>query len=202
MALHDVFPKSNDFANSSTLAGVLWKPDNETTKVLAIAYKESVVLVQNIENNCSEWKQIKELKTGKLIIRQDEYISVISFSKSDKGSYLVAGTTKGNLIVWHVQTGSVILETKSTSEHEYPICSIDWSPKIESEVAFINSHGYWGTIENIPLRSKGKGTSVTLHNKVVDKKSSSSDKEGPQTELNEDELAAALFEGKFRIEEG
>ena len=160
-----------------------------------------MVLLQNTGNNCSEWNQIKELKTGKFKIRGDEYISVISFSKSDKGSYLVAGTTKGYLLVWHVQTGSIILETKSTSEHEYPICSIDWSPKNECEVAFIDSNGYWGIIENIPIRNKSKETPLVLHKKIVEKKPASSCKEEPQKELNEDELAAALFEGRFRIKD-
>ena len=93
-------------------------------------------------------------------------------------------------------TLDIILETKSTPELEYPICSIDWSPKNESEAAFIDYNGYWGIIENIPLRNKNKKPPATSPNKI--NMNPSLKHETPQVELNEDELSAALFEGEFR----
>ena len=114
--LPNVLPKSNDFVNSATLAGVAWQNDNKEGKtVLAVAYKSTVALIQNLGNS-SEWPKVKELKTDKVLIKEDEYISVVCFSVADNGSYVAGGTTKGNIFIWHVNTGDLILETKSTSD--------------------------------------------------------------------------------------
>ena len=191
----DALPKSNDFANSRTLADVAWKPDN-TSKVLAIAQKTSVIFFQNKDKSHVEWTKIKELKPKKVVIKSDEYINVISFSKYDQGLHLAAGTTKGAIFVWQVITGSTVLETKSTSELEYPICSIDYCPKDTTEAAFIDCNGYWGIVENIPTQN-GPNIEKKERNATVAKKPLPSSRDDSERELNEDELAAALFEGKL-----
>ena len=111
-------------------------------------------MIRNLGNS-SEWPKVKELKTDKVLIKEDEYISVVCFSVADNGSYVAGGTTKGNIFIWHVNTGDLILETKSTSEHEYSITAIDWSPKSGCELAFIDCNGYWGVLDGIPIISRG-----------------------------------------------
>ena len=193
----DVLPKSNDFANSPTLAEVAWKPEDSASKVLAIAQKSSVIFLQNKGNGHVEWTKIKQLNPQKIVIRPDEYISVIAFSKYDHGLHLAAATTKGVIMVWQVASCSTILETKSTSELEYPICSIDYCPKDSTEAAFIDSNGYWGIVENIPTQTRlNKPTTEKGKHSVQDQKLQPSSRVESERELNEDELAAALFEGK------
>ena len=193
-SFQDIVPKSNDFSNSSSLAGVAWKPGKENTDILAVAYKNNVTIVQNKGGSISEWVKIKELKPKTTTLKMNEYISVLAFSKSENGSYLVAGTTKGNIFVWHTTSGDVILETKSTSDHEYPICSIDYCPMDNSQVSFINSNGYWGTVKDIPVLEKSKHTTKKEAKSKVEKSVKPSSKVRNEDELNEDELAAALFE--------
>ena len=131
------------------------------------------------------------MKPQKTVLQKDEYISVVSFSKHDNGSYLAAATTKGNIFVWQLSSGKVILETKSTAEREYGICSIDYSSIDSTEAAFIDCYGYWGIIENIPIKDSSNSALTVREKKPVSK-------EENENELNEDELAAALFEGMYR----
>ena len=192
--MQDILPKSNDFSNSTTIASVAWKPEDNATKVLAVAHKTNVTLFQS-KGSDSEWTNIKELKSRKVVLKADEYYSVVNFSKSENGSYLAAATTKGNIFVWHVTTGNIILETRSTSEHEYPICSIDFCPNNDSEAAFIDSNGYWGVVQDIPIQERGR-EGLEKQKQLAQKKIPPKKPE-PERELNEDELAAALFEGEI-----
>ena len=128
------------------------------------------------------------------MLQPDEYFNVVSFSKSDYGAYVVAGTTKGKICIWQFSSGSIVVETKSTSGHEYGICSIDFCPVDTSEAAFIDSNGYWGVIENIP-----SGTPTANQSAIIKEKRQPVSRTENENELNEDELAAALFEGIFRI---
>ena len=164
----------------------------EAIKTLAISLKTCVSIYQNKEGTSLEWVKTKDLKPQKTVLQTDEYISVVSFSKQDNGSYLAAGTTKGNIFVWQLSSGKVILETKSTSEREYGICSIDYPSMDSTEAAFIDCNGYWGIIESIPIKDQSSSAAKT----VTDKKPVS--KEENENELDEEELAAALFEGMYR----
>ena len=174
------------------MAEVSWKPGIESIQTLAIAHKTSVSIFQNKGESSLEWMKIRDLKPQKTVLQSNEYINVVSFSKLDNGSYVAGGTTKGNIFVWQLTTGNVILESKSTSEHEYGICSIDFSPIDSTEAAFIDCNGYWGIIENIP--SKG---SANNQPKTTKEKGPVSSKVLNDNELDADELAAALFEGKI-----
>ena len=188
------FPKSNDFSNSVTLAEVAWKPCNDFTHTLAISFKTTVTIFNKKEGASQQWTKTKDLKAKKEVLLHDEYFNVVSFSKSDDGAYLVAGTTKGKVFIWQVSSGNLIVETKSTSEREYGICSIDFSPVDSSEAAFIDTNGYWGIIENIPSIAQTANQSAAIKEKRPPISKSEN-----EDELNEEELAAALFEGIFRI---
>ena len=192
--ISDAFPKSNDFSNSVTLAEVAWKPCKDLTYTLAICFKTSVSIFGKKEGASQQWTKTKDFKPKKEVLQHDEYFNVVSFSKRDNGAYLVAGTTKGKIYIWQFSSGNLIVETKSTSENEYGICSIDFSPVDTSEAAFIDTNGYWGVIENIPSRTPTANQSAT----IKEKRPPISKTEN-EDELNEDELAAALFEGIFRI---
>merc|ERR1719242_2559878 len=63
-----------------------------------------------------------------------------------------------------------------------------------SQVSFINSNGYWGTVKDIPVLEKSKYTTKKETKSKVEKSVKPSSKVRNEDELNEDELAAALFE--------
>ena len=66
-----------------------------------------------------------------------------------------------------------------------------------TEAAFIDSNGYWGIVENIPTQtSLNKQSTEKGKHSVQDQKLQPSSRVESERELNEDELAAALFEGK------
>ena len=83
------------------------------------------------------------MKPKSVQLGDNECMSVIAFSGD--GSHLVAGTSRGDVLVWHVATGQLVTEKAGASDH--PVTSIDWNPAKKDEVAFIDKNGHWGVIK-------------------------------------------------------
>ena len=97
-------------------------------------------------NRSPAWIEVCDLKPKSVQLGDNEKacMSVIAFSGD--GSHLVAGTSRGDVLVWHVATGQLVTEKAGASDH--PITSIDWNPTAKKdEVAFIDKNGHWGVIK-------------------------------------------------------
>ena len=159
-------PTSNDVSKSPTLAGVKLSPNGGDK--LAVARQSSV----KIYNRGPTWLQVCDLKAQ---VDEKEFVSVIAFSPN--GAHVVGGTTNGDLIVWHVATGQIA--KKHASGSKFAICSVDWNPQNPSEIAFIDANGHWDVFSVESSASKPDPKAAEPAN---------------DDQLNEDELAAALFE--------
>ena len=74
----------------------------------------------------------------------------------------------GAIFVWKLTTGAQIAEVKSDDPDM--ICSIDWNPTEQDELAFIKADGYWGTVTNfLKGAPSGKATDVVETEKKASK---------------------------------
>lgn len=77
-----------------------------------------------------------------------EDYSVCSFSKC--GSFIAAGSVKGQISVWSL-SDNVLLPGEYKGEEEYSITSLAWNPKMNGEIVFCDSDGQLCTIINCSL---------------------------------------------------
>ena len=129
------------------------------------------------------WDLESELASDDLVA--EELVGVTAWSRD--GTFLAAGTTKGRILIWNAGTGKVAF-SKATSRG-YGISAMAWDCVKDAELAFIDSHGYWGVLEKFHLvvqstLGAGKAPPAAAAVHIVDDKD----------EFNEEELAAMLFD--------
>jgi len=165
----NLWDESNDIGRSKTTAAISWHPQGDS---FAIPFKSGVKLMSRDQ----------EFLPQKLNCGTENFFSATAFSTN--GNHLVGGTVDGKIVFWKLATGAQIAEVKSKNDPAM-VCSIDWNPTQQDEIAFIKVDGYWGTVANFlkdaPIKT---ATAVPETEKnVLD-----------EDNMDPDELAAALFD--------
>lgn len=77
----------------------------------------------------------------------DAVFSVCGYSPC--GSYIAAGGTNGEIVVWDIETNKLIREENNSDCDAQCIAAIDWNPTNNGEFAYTDNTGQLGLIVNI-----------------------------------------------------
>ncbi len=178
-SIHDLLPKCADVSTAATRGPVAWSPAAST---FAVAAPGSV---QVYERDTWEVARSLSLPEG---AEKGEAFTALSWSGG--GSHVAAATSRGNVHVWRSSDGKYI--TSVNTGRSYAVTALAWNPRRRSELSFIDDHGWWGVVENLleggeERKEESKTLDVIAKDKMEKKKK-------PHEEMDEDELARALFE--------
>ncbi len=168
-AVKDLLPKAADASAAKSRATVQWSPDSGS---FAVAAPDRVAVYKR-----EDWSNAASLCPPDL---EKDFLTTLTWSGD--GSHLAAATNKGCLYVWNVKDGKLALQEKTG--RGYGVTGLAWNPKRMSEISFIDDYGWWGTFKDV-MAVSGSKSEVKAEGKTEKK---------AQEEMDEDELAAALFE--------
>ena len=117
----NVFPRSNDFENSSTLCRIEWQPS--LGDVLAIPISERIELFKRGQWD-KAWKKITHSELSDL--------SIATFSHN--GKLVAAATTNGFVMVWKM--------AEIQNNHQQPLSILNISSTIITSLKFNNNNPY------------------------------------------------------------
>lgn len=124
------FPQTSVFSEAKILNSPVF---DKSGKHLAYPNGKSISVATT-----SDWEVKFKLENSSL----DSIYTVCSFSHC--GSYLAAGTSKGQVSIWELSSKEVI-KGEFNGEEEHPITAIEWNPNNKDEVAFTDSDGQLST---------------------------------------------------------
>lgn len=130
----NVLPKCNDFCLSKTLCRTAWSPKDGNRLVMPIG-KEIHIIARGT------WDLEATLKDSAV----EEIFSIVAFSAC--GTLLAASTVKGEVLVWNCATYHLV--ERQVHDKNYPICSMLWNPSGKKEIAYCDTQGQLGLIENV-----------------------------------------------------
>ncbi|MCL4124283.1 UNVERIFIED_CONTAM: hypothetical protein GTU68_034340, partial [Idotea baltica] len=144
--------KSNDFSFSTTLCRLCWSIDGQYLFVPV----NSEIQVFNRDTWKVEFKLTDSSITGVASIA----------TTSLCGQYIALGCRDGRITVWNIKKRSCIISEKPSKG--MAVTGLVWHPKGKEELAFVNSGGEFGTMENFL-----QGSTVPSSNDEMEKESSS-----------------------------
>ncbi len=173
-----VIPKKNDIPAKETYGKVAWSP---SSKFFALGLTDGIQIYER-----GTWIERQKLKIPPEI---SDNSKISSLCWSPDGQHVVGGSSEGQLIFWDLACNSTEgVIKKQKSERSYALTDVAWNPS-DDEVAFVDDHGYWG-VAKITSKQKDLAEAVTTTEKPDILKKD-------DDQLNEEELAAALFEVRF-----
>ncbi|XP_026685148.1 WD repeat and HMG-box DNA-binding protein 1-like [Diaphorina citri] len=128
----EFIPKSNDFETSPVCCRVAWCPGEG--QWLAIPHQSKVHLYQR-----DSW--VKSFS----VAHDGCEFQVVRFSPC--GKYLAAGGTEGDITVWRLEDRSLLYS--GSGDNKRKICSLEWNPADSNEIAYCDTEGQLGLIEQI-----------------------------------------------------
>ncbi|KAI5704078.1 hypothetical protein M8J75_001791 [Diaphorina citri] len=128
----EFIPKSNDFETSPVCCRVAWCPGEG--QWLAIPHQSKVHLYQR-----DSW--VKSFS----VAHDGCEFQVVRFSPC--GKYLAAGGTEGDIAVWLLEDRSLLYS--GSGDNKRKICSLEWNPADSNEIAYCDTEGQLGLIEQI-----------------------------------------------------
>ena len=171
--LPGLLSKSSDSTTALSPAKVSWQPQG---MFFAVPVSKGVKIFSR-----GTWDLEAELNCDGL--SPEELVGVTAWSPD--GTYLAAGTTKGQVLIWNASTKKISFS--KVTPRGYGICAIAWDCTKTGELAFIDNQGYWGVLEKFApadgkIGTEKKTPTAAVH--IVDDKD----------EFNEEELASMLFD--------
>ena len=177
-----LFSSSSDVSTSKTTGKIVWHPEG---RFFAVPTQTGVKVFAR-----ETWEESKQLKPD-AALGKEELFSAVCWSPDAR--YVLGATNKGQFVVWRFKDVKVMAEVKTS--RGYGIAGLSWNGA-KNEVAFIDNHGFWGLVENLDF-SGSKSVAAAPAPQSDAQPSKAAEKQQQivnQEQLDEDELAAALFE--------
>lgn len=123
--------KVDNFSDAKILISPVFE---KTGKYLAFPSGKSISVADT-----TEWEVKFKLENNSIA---SEY-TTCSFSHC--GSFLAAGTMKGEISVWKLSSKEVV-KGEFQGEEDHPIAAIEWNPTVKDEFAFVDFDGQLSTV--------------------------------------------------------
>ncbi|XP_064622093.1 WD repeat and HMG-box DNA-binding protein 1-like [Lineus longissimus] len=130
----NAIPKCNDFSLSKTLCRIEWHPDDG--KCIAVPLDKEIRIYER-----DTWDNMRYYTD----VTVKEPISIATFSPC--GKFLAAACRDGAMFVWNFETKTRVISERH--DKSLPICALKWNPKGNHELAYCDTEGQLGVLENV-----------------------------------------------------
>ncbi|XP_074651576.1 WD repeat and HMG-box DNA-binding protein 1-like [Tubulanus polymorphus] len=134
-----LLPKYSDISLSKGLCRMDWEP--KSGRYLAIPTDKEIRLYERDTWDNLRFYADTSIKTE---------ISITTFSPC--GKYLAAATYDGGIFIWCTETRKCLLRDRHPKN--LTICALKWNPKGNQEIAFCDTEGQFGILEDIRFDSE------------------------------------------------
>ncbi|KAK8731115.1 hypothetical protein OTU49_007806, partial [Cherax quadricarinatus] len=128
----NLLPKTNNISTTHTLCRLSWTPDG---RYLVIPVESQVHMYDR-----TTWKVVHQLIDDSI----NKTVSVSAVSPC--GHFIAAACLDGVVVVWDATNYQKIVTEKHPKS--LAICGLAWNPSGKKELAFVDTEGQFGTLEN------------------------------------------------------
>ncbi|XP_071962820.1 WD repeat and HMG-box DNA-binding protein 1-like [Antedon mediterranea] len=149
-----ILPKCSDFSISKTLCRLSWEPT--AGKFLCVPVEKEIQLIEreSWDMSCS--------------FTNDSVTSTVSIAIfSECGKYIAGACVDGTIFIWDVDSRQCIESIKNNKG--VGICGLVWNPKNTTQIAYTDTTGQLGFLENvIPEKQQKQAPVKAVPNQYAD----------------------------------